>query len=489
MTNPMASPPFPPTNDNLELLTELLLALDEVQHIYAFLVMHFEGAAPLAFLAPEAREALGNRFDRFNVNLCRLVVTSIAERLRLSGWGGADGAAAQVIWERDDMDVRVRQAFNEALLLGRSELFVWPGADGLARISIESAQQTAVLGDPGTRCPTSAVKRWRTRATTESLLLTPDVIQHFRASSGATVGGFQLIDEQPNPLGEVPVASLVNADRLPLFWGVTSLTEFAYPERGPFMGGSVRSEIWDVVPLAQAITKILMDMLVTSERLARPARWATGIELKEKPRLLPDGSPVLDAAGNPVIDTVSPINLTDITMTAEPADAEFGQMQGASLDSYAQAVSVLLSQIQAVAAIPAHYLGQLTNQPPSADALRAAEASLVAKVEEKQLAYSAGLRRAMQLAIACESGRDPRSIDVKPQWCDASNASMAQEADAVVKLHAQGLLPISFALRKLGYSQDEITQARQDMTDDVVAQKRGDPLSQYMNRANPHLAR
>jgi Phage portal protein, SPP1 Gp6-like len=486
MTNPMASPPFPPTDDNLELLTELLLALDQVSHVYAWLVMHFEGAGPLAYLAPEARAALGNRFDRFNINLARLTVTSIAERLRLSGWGGADGDAAQVIWQRDDMDVRIRQAFNEALLLGRSELFVWP-QNGLARISVESAQQTAVLGNPGTRCPTSAVKRWRTRATTESLLLTPDVIQHYQASAGATVGGFQLIDEQPNPLGEVPVASLVNADRLPLYWGVTSLTEFAYPERGPFMGGSVRSEVWDVIPIAQAITKILMDMLVTSERLARPARWATGIELVERPRIDPSGQPVVDSDGNPVIQTVSPIDLTDMTITAEAADAKVGQLEGASLDSYSKAVSVLVSMLQAVAALPAHYLGQLQNQVPSADGLRAAEASLVAKVEEKQLAFGLGLRRAMQLAIACETGRDPRSVDVNPQWCDASNASMAQEADAVVKLHAANLLPTSFALRKLGYSEAEIEQARQDMTADVAAQKAGDPLAQYMSRANPQL--
>ena len=486
MTNPMASPPFPPTNDNLELLTELLLALDQVSHIYAWLVMHFAGAGPMSYLAPEARASLGNRFDHFNINLVRLTVTSLAERLRLSGWGGTDGDAAQVIWQRDDMDVRIRQAFNEALLLGRSELFVWP-QNGLARISVESAQQTAILADPGDRCPTSALKRWNTRSTTESLLLTPDAIQHYRASAGATVGGFELVSEEANPLGEVPVASLVNADTLPLYWGLTAATAFAYPERGPFMGAAVRSEVWDVIPIAQAITKILMDMLVTSERLARPARWATGLELVERPRINPDGTPVLDTNGDPIIDVVSPIDLTDMTITAEAADAKVGQLEGASLDSYQKAVSVLVSMLQAVAALPAHYLGQLQNQVPSADGLRAAEASLVAKVEEKQLAFSAGLRRAMQLAIACETGRDPRSVDVNPQWCDASNASMAQEADAVVKLYGAGLLPQSYALRKLGYSEAEIEQARQDMTADVAAQKAGDPMSLYLNRSNPQL--
>jgi hypothetical protein len=37
---------------------------------------------------------------------------------------------------------------------------------------------------------------------------------------------------------------------------------------------------------------------------------------------------------------------------------------------------------------------------------------------------------------------------------------VAQEADAVVKLHQAGLLPISYALKKLGYTDDEIDEIR-----------------------------
>lgn len=42
-----------------------------------------------------------------------------------------------------------------------------------------------------------------------------------------------------------------------------------------------RSEIRDLVPLVDALNKLLADMLVASEFLARPRRWATGIELVE----------------------------------------------------------------------------------------------------------------------------------------------------------------------------------------------------------------
>jgi hypothetical protein len=486
MTNPSTSPPFQVANDG-EQLIDLLLALDQVQHIYAWLVSHFEGVGPLGFLAPGELEEIHPRLRGFNINLNRLVVTSISERLRVSGWGGADGTAASEIWQRCDLDLHSRSAFNEALLLGRSALITWVGDDGHAHVSVESAQQVSVQSDPGTRAITAACKRWRTKDTTEAVLFLPDVIQKYRANAGSTTGGFNLVSEMGNPVGEVVVSQLTNGDRLPLYWGVTAATEFAYPERG-LMGGSVRSEIFDVIPIQQAISVLIQDMLETSRSLARPRRWASGLTLIEVPRVdRVTGEPVLGPDGQQIIDVTTPIREGDRIMTAEDPAARFGSLDGASLDSYQKGVSVLVSQLQAVAALPSHYLGVLTQAPPSADALRASEAALVARVEEKQLSFGKGLQRMMRTAIAIEQGVDPSNVDVQVQWAPADTSSVAQESDAAVKLFSAGLLPRSYALRKLGYDDAAIAQIRTDTTNDVVAQKRGDPMSQWMNRNNPHL--
>src|ERR1700739_2591726 len=95
MTNPFTSPPFPPPGEQYdpERLTDILLALEAPQHVMAWLQNHFDGVQPLAFLAPEAREALGNRFDRLAVNIPRLVITSLGERLRVTGFDGGGGGA------------------------------------------------------------------------------------------------------------------------------------------------------------------------------------------------------------------------------------------------------------------------------------------------------------------------------------------------------------------------------------------------------------
>lgn len=47
-----------------ELLLQLLQRLDEPVHRYAELDRYYTGRQPLAFLSPEAKTALGNRFGR-----------------------------------------------------------------------------------------------------------------------------------------------------------------------------------------------------------------------------------------------------------------------------------------------------------------------------------------------------------------------------------------------------------------------------------------
>ena len=61
------------------------------------------------------------------------------------------------------------------------------------------------------------------------------------------------------------------------------------------------SEIDDLMPLVDRLNKSLADMMVTSEYVGRPRRWATGIELEEKPKVDSDGNAVLDDDDNPVL--------------------------------------------------------------------------------------------------------------------------------------------------------------------------------------------
>lgn len=404
-------------------LTTLLQQLDAPAAEYERYDNYYRGRQPLAFLAPEARTALGNRFGRIASNIPRLAVTALAERLRVTGFStNDDDAAVWQDWTRNDLDQLSGVAHREALTLGRAYAIVWADAAGRPQVTVESARQVAVLRDPATREVLAAVKRWETDKTTEAVLYTAEAITLLRANTkGATTAGFNVVEVVSNPLGVVPVVPFINGDRL-LDEGV--------------------SELDDLVPLVDGLNKTLADMLVSSEYVGRPRRWATGLELEE------------DEDGNPV----NPIPESNRAMVSESPDTKFGQLEAADLGSYEASVKILLGQIMAVSALPSHYIGITTSNPASADALRASEASLTARAEARQAVFGRSWEWVARLMIAVRTGKPVERIDVRVQWADAATRSVAQEADAVVKLVQAGVLPGAYALKRLGYTDDEVRE-------------------------------
>lgn len=403
-----------------DILNTLTQRLDAPQATYTTWDAYYSGTQPLAYLSPESRQALGNRLGRVATNIPKLAITSLAERLRVTGFNGVDVWDA---WLANDMDQRAGLVHREALTLGRSFVLVWGDKQGRPVISAESARQVAVTTDPGTGVVTAAIKRWSTEKTTEAVLYLPDRIERYRAPVvGATGGGFTLVDEVLNPLQVVPVVPFVNSDRL--------LDEGC-------------SEIADLAPLVDALNKTVADMLVASEYTARPRRWATGLELEA------------DADGN----TTNPIPESHRTMVNENPDGKFGMLPGADLAGYREAVSILLGQIMAVSALPSHYMGIMSSSPASADALRASEAALTARAEARAAQFGRSWEAVANLTAAVASG-GPVGASAAVQWADPATRSIAQQADAVTKLYSSGLLPASYALKRLGYSEDEITEIR-----------------------------
>lgn len=418
-----------------DLLRRLGSRLDEQAAVLARLDGYYAGSQPLAYLSAAARTALAGRVERVSVAIPRLVVGSLTERLRVTGFtrdGQPDPGLWQV-WQRNDLDQLAATAHREALTLGRAFVIVWAGRNG-PQVTVESARQVAVVRDPATRVVLGACKRWDLPdgAGQRAVTYEPDSITSYAtdaAGAPAASGAWRVV-ETPlrNPLGQVPVVPLVNADRL--------------------LDADGCSEFDDAIPLVDALVKLLSDMLVTSEFFARPRRWAIGVEVP------------VDDDGNPTNPFASE---ADRTWISEAPESKFGQFAATDLAAYENAVTVVMKQLCAVTGLPEHVLGIGSDNPTSADAIRASEASLTARAEAKQRGFGRAWEQVARLAVAVESGADPASVDVAVQWADPSTRSVAQEADAVTKLHAAGILPTSIALERLGYSSaeiDRITTAR-----------------------------
>lgn len=400
-------------------LDKLIQKLDESAALRSWRSQYLAGSQPMAYLAPEAREALGTRFGRMSTNLPRLAVNSLAERLRVTGFlvDGAPDAQLWADWMRSDLDQMAPVAHREALALGESFVIVWADAAGNPRVTAESAHQVAVLRDPASREVVAALKRWDNKGT-EAVLFEADKITRMHSDAIGATTGFVTSAVIENPFGVVPVVPLRNTETLL---------------------GAASSEIDDLAPLVDALNKLLADLMVSSEYTGRPRRWASGIELVE--------ADVIDATtGLPTGQTaaVNPYPEGNRMMISESPEAKFGQLDATDLAGYEAAVRVLQAQISAVSGLPPHYLGVHGDQPASADALRASEAALTARAEARQATFGRGWETVARLMVATRTGADPASVDVRVQWADPSTRSIAQEADAVVKLYSAGLLPASY---------------------------------------------
>lgn len=406
----------------LDDLSKMLERMDAKAAIYSNLNAYAVGRQPLSFVAPDVREALNNRLTQIALGIPKLLVESLVERLRIIGFDRPDVWAH---WKRNDLDQLAPVCHRESLILGDAYAIVWARPDGSPLVSIESPMQMVSEVDPATRELVRAAKRWEDSRGTHAVVYGPDEIVRWTSpTTGSPTTGFRVVERIPNPLGVPPVVRFRNGGRL-LDDGV--------------------SEIEDVISLTDAATKLTVDMLTASEYGARPRRWATGLELIE----LDDGT------------AVSPIAEDDRMMTSESPETKFGQLPGADLAAYERGIGVVMRQISAVSGLPPHVLGVAGDaNPTSADSIRASEAALTAKAEAKQTSLGRSWEAVARLMVAVNDGVDPASVEVSVRWADPSTRSVAQEADAAVKLVTAGILPASWALRRLGYSEAEVAEIR-----------------------------
>lgn len=428
-----------------DLLIELLQNLNAPQGRYTELDRYASGRQKLAYLSPEARIALP-ALNRIVSNIPGLAVTSLAERLRVTGFKGVDVWGD---WLANDLDQSSTILHREVLTLGDAYVIVWARPDGSPLVTVESPRQVAAIRDPATRDITSAVKYWRTKATTEAMVYLPDQIQHWRADTvNAAASALTLVEKLDNPLGAVPVVGFSNQRSIL---------------------GCGHSEIDDLIPLVDGLNATLAGLAVAQEYTARPRRWATGIELIERPKLDENGQPVLDSDGQPVMEAVNPIPEGNRSMLSESDQAKFGQLPGADLAGYEAACRIWLQQIMAVSALPAHMVGITTENPSSSEAIRASESALTARAEQRQAMFGRSWEQVARLMVAIRDRVAVDAVRVNVQWRDPSSTSVAAEADAITKLVQAGILSKSGALRRLGFSEDEIEQELHDAERDALA--------------------
>lgn len=370
-------------------------------------------------------------------NLTGLVVEATAERMEVEGFRfGSDPDAdsdAWYIWQRSDFDAGAGEAITHALVYGRCPISVDPNGGEPLLLCEDPRQVVVAYSSDGRRERRAALKVFADEWTGVrfATLYLPDAVYRFQddaptssVSAPRPVWLPRRVTGQPvvtgNPLGEVPFFELRNR---PL--------------------GRTRSEVANLVIPQRRLNQAIFNMDAVAEYGAFRQKWATGIEVPRDPQT---GAPVA-----PYEAHVAKL------FVADGVDAKFGDFSPTDLSGYLRLAQEIASHIARISRVPVTYfLTDVSNL--SADALALLVSGLVRKCQRRVLGYEPALEGAMRLAF--RSIGDPRgdAVAAEVRWASMETRSVAQDADAAVKL-TQGenpvITPETAQERYLGMSQTE----------------------------------
>jgi hypothetical protein len=259
-----------------------------------------------------------------------------------------------------------------------------------------------------------------------TLYLPGSTVEYQRQADGSWVEQ----ERDDHGLGEVPVVPIVNRLRLADWCG--------------------RSELSPILPLAHAANKIATDMMVAAEFVALPLRGIFGVGPED----------FEDAGGNKLTALQAMLGRL-LTIPDDDGTARQFEFTSANLSNFHETINRLAQLVASIAGLPPHYLGMATDNPPSADAIRSNEARLVKRAERRQRAFGGSHEKANRIVRRIQEGDwDPALRRLETIWRDASTPTLAQKADAAVKLYnlPVPIVPLRQTREDLGYSDAQIAR-------------------------------
>lgn len=392
---------------------------------------YYDGDADVPVLMNTAERQTFVRFLRESgANWAELVVNAVAERLGVEGFRfGAGSDAAWLIWQASHMDADSQLVQTDALVCSSGFVLVQPDETNPTGVSItpESPLEATVLYEPGNRRRRLAgFKQFMDplgQQTTDVLIL-PDVIVTWQPQARSA-------DVAPNPAGVVVLVEVVPQPRT-----------FKLP----------RSELQSVIPIVDRIHTTIFNRLVGTDFSAFRQIWATGVKMQRDVIGHNDD-------GTEVTKLRRPYDIgADRLLINENPDGRFGALAGDPLAGYLAAVEQDIHQLAAITQTPPHYLlGSMVNL--SADAIRAAEAGLVAKVSRRALFIGEAWEEVMRIALGLVGNPAATDVEAEVIWHDFETRSEGQRVDALVKMATLGV-PTEVLWQKWGATQQEIDRWR-----------------------------
>lgn len=410
---------------------------------------YYEGTQPLSYMHPDLQRELEDRLRQVVVNWPRLVIDSVEERLDVEGFRYPDVDDAddelQRVWQANNLDEWSQQGHVDAMVMKRAYTVVShnDADEATPLVSVESPLEMHAELDPATRLPRNAVKRWKQPAEDAGGKLVEMATLYTQAGlrvpfSKKDGTWEQTGDPVDTKFGRLPVSLLPNRPRLLIPMGTSDLA--------------------DITSLSDAACKIATDMMVAAEFAAIGQRWVFGMKPED----------FKDPKTGQQLSTWQAV--LGRVWAHENSEAKAGTFPAADLKNFHDTLNALARMVASIAGLPVTEMGFVTDNPPSADAIRASEIRRIKRAERKQRPFGGGWENTMRLVRLAQLGQeDVKASRLETIWRDPSTPTVAQKADAAVKLNVAGITPLRQTREDLGYSVTQIERMeQQDLEEDPL---------------------
>jgi hypothetical protein len=403
-------------------MTDIKLAFDTIKgkyqgHTDAF--AYYDGDQPIVFASTKLAEIFKSSV-KFTENWCSVVVDSVKERIELDSFEVPEAASKDLddIWTRNLLDLESDDLHEAALVTGEAYLVVQQNDDGVDMFYNDPRLCHVFYESDNPRKKRMAAKMWAGDDDKYHLTLYysdrfEKYISQADAENVTDATNFVLQEDGIVPIEEgfIPVFHYILSKRV------------------------IKGDLNDVIPLQNAINKLLTDMMVVGDYGSFPQRYiisnAEVGKLKNSPNeiwAIPSG----DGAGQ---------------------GTSVGQFQPADLSNYLHSINQLAGDISRITRTPKHYFYS-EGGDPSGEALIAMEAPLNRKVQDRIERFEPVWKEAMSYALHL-SGHEVDVQEITVRWERVETIQPRTQAE-IRSLGVQAGIPLITLLKDEGWSETEI---------------------------------
>lgn len=402
------------TGDEQETARELSQRLERVRPFLQVKEWYYDGEQrirQLGIAIPEQLQALHTA-----VGWPRMTVDVLDERLEVEGFRLPDSDDSDDhlwdLWQMNCMDTESPLAHLDALTYGCAFGMVGTNPDGSVSISVESPGNMVATFDAFTRKVTAALQMYWFAGKESAALYLPDVTVHLERDSETS---WSERERDEHNLGFCPVVMLTNRPRTADRYGVSEIT----PE---------------LESITDAACRTLLGMEVSREFFGAPQRYILGAS----------EDAFVDAQGRPKPAWETYIGrILAFERDEEGNVPQVGTFSANDPTAYVNILTMYSRIVAGLTGLPPHLLGFTSDNPASAEGIRAAEARLDKRAIRKQRGFGGGWRDLMQMVMAIENGGVvPESAKkLQVMWTDPRTPTPAETTQAGLNMVQAGYMP------------------------------------------------